>query len=47
MEGTVVSDAVNVASRLEGLTKLYGASIITSDTSLFSLDLPTKYHFRF
>ncbi|MEM7035110.1 MAG: response regulator [Chloroflexota bacterium] len=47
MEGTVVSDAVNVASRLEGLTKIYGASIVTSDTSLFSIDGPTKYNFRF
>ncbi len=47
MEGTVISDAVNLASRLEGLTKLYGASIIVSQHSLFSLSQPTKYHFRF
>jgi two-component system sensor histidine kinase ChiS len=47
MEGTVISDAVNLASRLEGLTKLYGASIIISQHSLFSLSQPTKYHFRF
>jgi len=47
MEGTVVSDAVNLASRLEGLTKLYSASIIASEQALFSLDQPNRYHFRF
>jgi two-component system sensor histidine kinase ChiS len=47
MDTTVVSDAVNLASRMEGLTKIYGASIIISDHSLFQLDQPTKYHFRF
>ncbi|MBN1991601.1 MAG: response regulator [Anaerolineae bacterium] len=47
MESTVISDAVNLAFRLEGLTKLYGAGIVISQNSLFSLDQPTRYRFRF
>ena len=34
MESTVISDTVNLASRLEGLTAKFGASIMVSDTSL-------------
>jgi two-component system sensor histidine kinase ChiS len=47
MEGTVISDAVNLAARLEGLTKLYAATILISEQTLFSLDRPNRYHFRF
>jgi signal transduction histidine kinase/class 3 adenylate cyclase len=47
MESTVIADAVNLASRLEDLTKVYGASILISGPTLFSLEDPTLYHYRF
>ncbi len=47
MEGTVISDVVNLAARLEGLTKLYGVAIVVSERTLFALDRPNQYKFRF
>jgi two-component system sensor histidine kinase ChiS len=46
LEGTVVADAVNLASRLEGLTKLYGAGIIISEHTLKKLKDISKYSYR-
>lgn len=47
IEGTVISDHVNLSSRLEGLSKLYGAPIIISQDSLIKIDNPLQYNFRF
>ena len=47
LEGTVISDAVNLAARLESLTKLYGASILISGQTLIGLNNITQYNYRF
>jgi len=47
MQGTVVSDSVNLASRLQDLTKVYGVSLIVSSSTLFDLDDPNRFDFRF
>ena len=43
METTVISDAVNVSSRLEHATKFYGESILISDDVYKNLDNIEKY----
>jgi len=47
MQGTVVADAVNLASRLEGLTRVYGSSISISEPTLKQLRDPDQYKHRF
>ena len=47
MESTVISDAVNLASRVEGLTKLYGVGIVASVQTLCRIDDPQQYKCRF
>ncbi|MEW6674399.1 MAG: adenylate/guanylate cyclase domain-containing protein, partial [Thermodesulfobacteriota bacterium] len=46
MDGTVISDNVNLASRLEGLTKHFGANIIISDTTYTALKNPDRWLYR-
>jgi class 3 adenylate cyclase/HAMP domain-containing protein len=47
MDGSVISDAVNLCSRLESLTRLYGGTILASGQTLKQLKDPTKYHYRY
>jgi signal transduction histidine kinase/class 3 adenylate cyclase/ActR/RegA family two-component response regulator/ligand-binding sensor domain-containing protein len=47
MDVNVVSDSVNTASRMEGLTKYYGASIIMSEDTLNGIDEMKDLHYRF
>jgi len=46
MESTVISDAVNLAARLEKLTKLYGAGIVVSAQTLGHLPEELQYSHR-
>ncbi len=45
MEGTVIADSVNLASRIEGMNKIYNLNIIISDTVLGKID-KSKFQYR-
>ena len=47
MQGAVVSDAVILTSRLEGLSKIYGSLITTSELTLTHLKDPDRFKHRF
>jgi two-component system sensor histidine kinase ChiS len=46
MEGTVISDAVNLAARLEGLTKLYHVPVVISEQTMMQLEQTAHYQLR-
>jgi len=46
MDGTVISDAVNLASRIEGLTKVYDVPLLIGEGTFFNLAEYDRYDFR-
>ena len=46
MDATTISDTVNIASRLESLTKHYSVSVILSDSSLKQIEQKDGFHLR-
>ncbi|NER05444.1 MAG: adenylate/guanylate cyclase domain-containing protein, partial [Okeania sp. SIO3C4] len=46
MDGTVISDAVNLAARVESLTKNYGASLLITEQTFSRLTQPSNYSIR-
>ncbi|MBV1921562.1 MAG: adenylate/guanylate cyclase domain-containing protein, partial [Pseudomonadales bacterium] len=46
MDSTVISDAVNLASRIEGLCKTYGVYLLISHETYVSLNNPTHFNCR-
>lgn len=42
----LVADTVNTTSRIEGLTKFYGASLLISSSLYNEISDPSSYHFR-
>src|SRR5687768_1761963 len=46
-DANVISDAVNVSSRMEGLTKIFGACIIISEETYRDIHDKTSFQFRY
>ena len=47
MQNTVISDSVNLASRIEGLTKAFGVSMAISGQTFQKLEHPEDFIFRY
>ncbi len=46
-EATTISDAVNTASRMEGLTKIFRSSIIVSEDTLMKIENAAVFNYRY
>lgn len=46
LECTVISDAVNVASRIEKLNKVLGTQLLINDRAFLNLNDPEQFHYR-
>ncbi len=46
MEGTVISDSVNVAARIEGVNKIYRTSLLIGEETYRSLERPEDFALR-
>ena len=46
MDGTVISDAVNLASRIEDMTKIYGATLLITEETYSHLNNASQYAIR-
>lgn len=47
MEAATISDTVNTAARMEGLTKYFGADLLISGYTLQEIQEKEQYHFRY
>jgi class 3 adenylate cyclase len=47
MDGSVISDAVNLCSRLQSLTRTYESTILTTGNTLKTLSNPRRFSYRF
>ncbi len=47
MEGTVISDAVNLSSRLQSIAKAFNIPLVISERTFMQLDDPGRYKYRF
>jgi class 3 adenylate cyclase len=46
MDSTVIGDGVNLASRIESMTKIYAAPLLISQKTFYSLETPLAYSTR-
>ncbi len=47
MEGTVISDSVNLASRLQSIAKAFNIPLVISERTFMNLSDPGRYKYRF